>query len=128
MRYNKLAYRLYKMQIGDIITLQKGDQYEGTFIRVPSGWIYRYTYRGNPTSCFIPYTEEVSCWDMDLEIYPCPSCLSTNVLLHESTVADIVPPYTKNVWEIKCSICGANSGMKNTKEDAINTWNDLRGK
>ena len=122
MKENKFAQKLFKMQIGESVTLKKGEDFEGEFLRVPSGWIYRYYFRGNVTSCFVPYSEECRYWDMDLSLAPCPFCSSTDIVLSSIPSGES----RKDInWEIKCLSCGANSGIKNDKINVVKAWNDV---
>ena len=116
MQENKFAQKLFKMQIGDMFSFKKRGEVEGTFIRVPSGWVYRYIFRGVSTSCFIPYTEDCRYWDMDLILSPCPFCFSTDVVLVD---------HTSGHSEIKCLSCGASSGIKKDRIDTIQSWNNI---
>ena len=117
MKENKLTKRLYKLSIGESVSIKKKDGTpEGTFIRVPSGWIYRYISRYGTTSCFIPYTEDIKYWDMELEVKRCPFCKSTDVIVME---------HNKNIWYVYCNSCMAKSSSRYDKLDAIKSWNSL---
>jgi len=117
MKENKLAKRLFKMKIGESVNIQKKNNYEGTFIRVPSGWIYRYVGRHGSTSCFIPYTEDIMFWDIDLNLKPCPYCKSTHVLIYVY--------HDTKYKQVKCETCKA-SGPKTEEEiDAVRRWNNM---
>lgn len=113
---NKFVKRLYEMKIGGKVQLNIGESDEGTFIRVPSGWIYRYVSRNNCTSCFIPYTEEIRYWDSQLDIKPC-KCGSTEVFL-------IRKDDTSEKWCVQCDSCMASSSMRKDRTDAIKSWNE----
>jgi hypothetical protein len=116
----KFVKKLYDMKVGDKFRLIIGTEEEGVFIRIPSGWIYRYALRNCCTSCFIPYTEDINYWDTSMELKKCHWCNSTDVIVSGYQSND------ENSWFVKCSSCGASSPIKKNKDDAILTWNKFK--
>lgn len=113
---NELTKKLYKLEVGKTLSLKnKYDELEGTFLRVPSGWIYRYSVRSSACCCFIPYSEDISHWDFDLVINKCPFCNSRNVF--------VVAGESK--FKVNCSDCKATSKEYDTKKDAVSVWNSI---
>jgi hypothetical protein len=114
---NELTKKLYTLDVGKQLLLKnkKGDV-EGTFIRVPSGWIYRYTLRNSSCCCFISYSEDIQQWDEDLVIHKCHFCNSKNVFV---IVED-------KKFKINCSDCGTTTKKYDTKNDAVSTWNSIK--
>jgi len=118
---NTFAKKLYKLELGKSLTLKKKDgTVDGVFTRVPSGWIYRYSMRNSTCCCFIPYSEEIYYWDIDLPIKSCPFCTSTNVFL--------IPVENGNnkKYKISCEDCGASIREYEDKSKAIAIWNSLQ--
>lgn len=116
---SNVTKKMYSMQVGSNFRLRnKIGEDMGLVIRVPSGWIYLYLFRGMPTSCFIPYTDSQEICDTSITINPCWSCKSTNVVL-QSNIDDIK-------WEIRCDNCGASSGFRLRKEEVIEIWNSIK--
>jgi len=113
---NELTKKLYKLEIGKTLVLKnKSGDIEGTFIRVPSGWVYRYTIRNGSCCCFIPYSEDISHWDVDLIIKICPFCNSKNVFVIASDTT----------FKVSCSDCKANTKEYNSKLHAVSVWNSI---
>lgn len=113
---NELTKKLYKIEVGKSLTIKsKNGELEGSFLRVPSGWIYRYTIRNSACCCFIPYSEEVNYWDMNLEIRLCPFCKSKNVFV----------VYGESKFKVSCSDCRAATKEYDTKKDAVEIWNSI---
>ena len=116
MKYNNFAKKLLKMEMGSSVTLKKKTgEVEGVFIRIPSGWVYRYMSRHGTTSCFIPYTDDLQFYDDDMHLKPCKNCTSTQVYLGHDV--------DKNVHFVRCEKCHAHSGANDTAKDAISSWN-----
>ena len=115
---NELTHKLYKVSIGSKLNIiGKDGTSEGTFIRVPTGWIYRYINRSSLTSCFIPYSDNINYYDMDMPIKPCFSCDSKNVrLVHNDSL--------QNIWHGECLDCGARAGNVEGKQFALTLWNN----
>ena len=113
---NELTKHLYKIDIGKTLVIKnKKGESEGTFLRVPSGWVYRYSLRNSSCCCFIPYSEDISHWDMDLEINMCPFCKSKNVFVLSNNTR----------FKVSCSDCKAGTKEYDTKEDAVEIWNSI---
>ena len=112
----KLIKRLYELEIGKILHLKNTTgESEGSFLRVPSGWIYRYTVRSSLSTCFIPYTEIIKMTE-DITFKSCPYCKSTDIFI----MAD------EEISWVQCGFCYAASGLYSSKEIARKMWNDLK--
>ena len=120
MATNGFLEKLLKMKIGSRLELRssKNGESEGTFIRVPSGWVYRYLSRNTVASCFVPYAEDIKFWDLSLDIPACSSCKSSDVVLINAKER----PLDVDDWEVVCQSCDASSGRKRNKVDAIVAW------
>jgi Lar family restriction alleviation protein len=118
-----LTEKLFNMKIGSILRLKTNESDEGSFLKVPSGWIYRYTSRNMLTSCFVPYSEDVAYWDLDLEINSCPFCGSTDVILQTNNSIG-----EHKGWFIKCNACNARSSERVNQADTIKIWNKFNKK
>lgn len=113
---NELTKKLYKLEIGKILVLKNKDgTSEGTILRVPSGWVYRYTLRNGSCCCFIPYSEDINHWDVDLVIKKCPFCGSKNIFV----ITDEIK------FKVICSDCKATTKEYDTKRDAVSVWNSI---
>ena len=115
MNHKEFTKKLFKLSIGQRMSVKR-DAGEEEYTRMPSGWLYRFATRTSVAVCFVPYSEDINIWDMDLDIPPCPSCTSTEVFLAHATGEG------KNDWEVKCSSCTASSGVKHSKAQALTTW------
>jgi len=125
MRTNKFLEKLLNMRVGGKLEVKnKNTESEGTFLRVPSGWIYRYVSRALVTACFIPYAEDIKQWDVNLEIHSCSSCKSADVVL--SNVKE--RPIDVDDWEVVCQSCNASSGKKKNQIDALVAWRRMNRK
>ena len=118
---NDFTKKLYKLAIGKTITLKRKDGSTiGVFLRVPSGWVYRYTLRNSSCCCFIPYTEDMNFWDIELPINKCPFCASVNVLVNATDVDD------SSKYRVTCSECNAATKRYDTKYSATKAWNSIK--
>jgi hypothetical protein len=116
---DNLEDKLYKMQIGSLLNIKnKVGELEGAFIRIPSGWIYRYVFRGQSSCCFIPYTEDIKYWDHDLELGSCPYCRSIDIVLIKSDIT--------SQWHVCCGSCQARGPERDMRRDAVENWNKVR--
>ena len=116
MKYNEFTKKLLKQEIGTTITLKKdnGDTI-GTFIRVPSGWVYKYMTRHMVSCCFIPYTDKLKYYDAEMYLKPCFNCDSENVSLHSNDF--------ETKFFVQCDECKAHSGYRKDKDETIELWN-----
>lgn len=119
MTKNELTRRLYKMRVGTRFNIRGRDgSYAGTFLRVPTGWVFIYKDRATPSSCFIPYTETIQYHDIDMPMKRCFSCNSSNVSLSSD--------YFDSNWYGECSECGSCSAKCLNKDKALDEWNKIK--
>jgi len=114
---NELTKKLFKLEIGKSLTVKNTTGgTSGTYVRVPSGWIYQYSVRNSACCCFIPYSEEIDQWDMDLDIKKCPFCNSKEVFVVRGEYR----------FKVSCADCKAATKEYNKKEDAVSVWNSIK--
>lgn len=61
-----------------------------------------------------------------MELKPCPFCGGEAEELYikrKKLFAKFFPPYTSHFAYIRCKVCVATSGLKWTRENAIEAWN-----
>jgi hypothetical protein len=119
MKQTELTKAMLNMEIGELLQFNKDGEYFSLFIRTIGGWIHVYESPQGPTSCFIPYDDKHI--ETDSEIKPCYSCDSTDCSVIENI-------WEGKRWGVSCQSCGAHSGFKASKEEAVHIWNLVNGR